>query len=148
MKKHACLLVLFLMAAPGFTQELNYINELSEKKATTFEDAVKMFIYTLGKTPAGFDADVNTLKGARILKGDTYNKEAPLRRGMLALMAARQLKLTGSFLFLIFDTERYAHRACVAADLMDVNSSEWDPLTGDELLGIMGLVEERMEGAK
>ena len=67
---------------------------------------------------------------------------------MLALMVARHLKLKGSLFFLMFDTERYAHRACVAEKIMDANTSELDTLTGDELLEVMAIVSERMEATK
>jgi hypothetical protein len=127
-------------------QEINFINELSGNKKVTFGDAVKMYMYTLGKTPAGFEADVKTLKKMKLLKADRYDKDKPIRRGMLALMVARHLKLKGSLFYLMFDTERYGLRACVANKIMDINTSEWDTLTGDELIEVMAIVSERMEG--
>ena len=148
MRRSALLVAFLILFSTAFGQEVNFINDLSGKKAVTFEDGVKMFLYTLGKTPAGFDADIKTLKGMNLLKFDTYDKDEPLRRGMLALMVARHLKLKGSLLYLMFDTQRYAHRACVADKIMDVNTSEWDTLTGDELIDVMAVVSERMEGVK
>ena len=148
MRRSILLVAILILFSPVFGQEINFINDLAGKKAVTFEDGVKMFLYTLGKTPAGFDADVKTLKGMNLLKFDAYDKDEPLRRGMLALMVARQLKLKGSLLYLMFDTQRYAHRACVADKIMDVNSSEWDTLTGDELIDVMAVVSERMGGVK
>ncbi len=132
----------------GTAQEGNFINALADKKVVTFEDGVKMYLYTLGKVPAGFNADVATLKGLKLLKAKTYDKDKPLRRGMLALMVARHLKLKGSFFYLLFDTERYAHRACVADVIMTPSTSELDTMTGDELLEIMAIVGERMEVKK
>jgi len=64
---------------------------------------------------------------------------------MIALMAARQLRLKGSLFYLMFDTQRYAHRACVAEEIMDASTSELDTLTGDELLEVIAAVSERME---
>ena len=92
------------------------------------------------------EANVKTLKEMQLLKADRYDKDKPLSRGMLALMVARHLKLKGSLFYLMFDTERYGHRACVAEKIMDVNTSEWDTMTGDELLEVMAIVSERMEG--
>jgi hypothetical protein len=125
---------------------MNFVNELAEKKAVTFGDAVTMYIYTLGRVPAGFNADIKTLKAMNLLKAARYDKDKTLRRGMLALMVARHLKLKGSLFYLMFDTQRYAHRACVADKIMDANTSEFDKISGDELLEVMGVVADRMEG--
>jgi hypothetical protein len=148
MKRLVCVLAFLLVWTFGFSQEMNFINNLAEKKSVTFGDAVTMYIYTLGKAPAGFNADVATLKGMNLLKAKQYEKEKPLRRGMLALMVARHLKLKGSLLYLMFDTRRYAHRACVAEKIMDVNTSEFDKISGDELLEVMAIVSDRMEGKR
>ena len=148
MRRSVFLVAFLVIFSPGFSQEINFINDLAGKQAVTFEDGVKMFLYTLGKTPAGFDADVKMLRGMNLLKFDAYDKDETLRRGMLALMVARHLKLQGSLFYLMFDTQRYAHRACVAEKIMDINTSEWDTLTGDELIDVMAIVSERMEGAK
>jgi hypothetical protein len=148
MRRVVIIIALIFIASSVFSQEINFINELSGKKVVTFADGVKMYMYALGKAPAGFVADVAVLKEMNMLKARTYDKDAPLRRGMLALMVARHLKLKGSIMFLIFDTRRYAHRACVAERIMDINTSEFDLLTGDELLEVMAIVSERMEGKK
>ncbi len=42
----------------------------------------------------------------------------------------------------MFRTERYAFRACASRGLMDANNSEWDKLSGEELLEIMAKVSE------
>jgi len=148
MRRCAIILLLFSIISLGTAQEINFINALAEKKVVTFEDGVKMYLYTLGKVPAGFEANVAALKGLKLLKASTYDKDKPLRRGMLALMVARHLKLKGSFFYLLFDTQRYAHRACVAENIMAASTSELDKMTGDELLEVMGIVAERMEGKK
>lgn len=148
MRRCALVLVLLMVCTAGFGQEINFINELSGKKVVTFGDGIRMYLYTLGRAPAGFDANVQALKALKLLKAKTYNEQKPLRRGMLALIVARHLKLKGSLLYLMFDTERYAHRACVAEKIMDANTSELDKLTGDELLEVMAIVSERMEGTK
>lgn len=139
--------ILFIFTAVQ-AQQIQFINDLAAKKTVTLGDAVTMYMYTLGRAPAGFDADVAVLKEMKLLKLKTYDREKPLRRGMIALMAARHLKLKGSLFFLMFDTQRYAHRACIAEEIMDANTSELDTLTGDELLEVIAKISERMEAAK
>jgi len=148
MKRIVCVLAFLLVWTFGSGQEMNFINDLAEKKSVTFGDAVTMYIYTLGRAPAGFNADVAALKGMKLLKAKQYEKEKPLRRGMLSLMVARHLKLKGSLLYLMFDTRRYAHRACVAEKIMDVSTGEFDLISGDELLEVMAIVSDRMEGKR
>lgn len=145
MKRAACALAVLIAVTSVSAQQIQFINGLSEKKVVTFGDAVTIFMYTLGRAPAGFGADVAVLKEMKLLKLDKYDRNAPLRRGMIALMAARQLRLKGSLFYLMFDTQRYAHRACVAEEIMDASTSELDTLTGDELLEVIAAVSERME---
>ncbi|HOT45918.1 MAG TPA: hypothetical protein PLM53_15330 [Spirochaetota bacterium] len=148
MRRFAYVVALILLFSFGNAQEINFINALAEKKTVSFEDGVKIYMYTLGKFPAGFDADVAYLKSIKLLKASRYDKDKPLRRGMLALMVARHLKLKSSLFFLIFDTERYAHRACVGEKIMAANTSELDTMSGDELLEVIARVSERMEEKK
>jgi hypothetical protein len=148
MRRSVFLLVFLLIFSFASAQEINFVNALAEKKVVTFDDGIKIYMYTLGKVPAGFDADVKTLKDMKLLKAKSYDKNKPFRRGMLALMIARHLKLKGSLFFLVFDTQRYAHRACVAEKIMDVNTSELDLMSGDELLEVIAVVSERMEEKK
>jgi hypothetical protein len=122
MKRIVCVLTFLLVWTFGFGQEINFINELAGKKTVTFDDAVKMYMYTLGKAPAGFGQNVAALKVMGLLKAKDYDKDKPIRRGMLALMVARHLKLKGSLFYLMFDM-----------------------MSGDELLEVMAIVSERTE---
>jgi hypothetical protein len=148
MKRAAFILASILAVTAVQAQQMQFINDLADKKVVTFGDAVTIFMYTLGREPAGFNADVAALKGRKLLKLNRYDKAAPLRRGMIALMAARHLKLKGSLFYLMFDTQRYAHRACVAEGLMSAKTSEFDKLTGDELLEFIAAISARMEENK
>lgn len=150
--RHRLMVLLFLiMGSFGFAQDagqINFLNDLAGKKEVTFEQGVKFYLYTLGKFPVNFDIDVKALRDLKMLKAPKYDKNRPLRRGMLALMIARHLKIKNSLFFLMFDTRRYAHRACVGAKIMDVDTSEFDLMTGDELIETMAAVSERMEAKK
>lgn len=145
------IIAILLCTVPVFAQEyggLNFINQLGEKKTATWGDATALYVITLGKAPAGFDANVQTLQSMGIIKTNKYGKDKPLRKGMLAKMIARHLKLKNTLLYLIFGTERYAHRSCVAERIYPADSSEWDAMRGDELIEIMTMVSEKMEKLK
>ena len=148
MRRTVILTALLMISAPLFAQEINFINNLSGKSVVTFADGVQMYMYALGRPAVNFDASVRTLREMGLLKKDSYEAGKTLRRGMLALMVARHLKLKSSLMYLMFDTRRYAHRACVGARIMAADSSEFDKLTGDELIEVIAIVTERMEAAK
>lgn len=129
--------------------QTGFLIALGEKKQATVEDAVTLYTYLLGKIPGTFKANVDNLKKEAILKASKdYRPDQRLRKGLLAGMIARHLKLKDSLLYLIFGTDRYAHRACIADAIMETEGSEWDPLSGDQLIEIMGIVASRMEDLK
>ena len=139
--KFLCILIL-LFTIPLFSQGINYINNLGEKKVATYDDALRMFMMEIRKNPAGFNANKRVLDRAGITVKMDYKKDQNLRRGILCKMIARYLDIKDSLFYLMFRTERYAFRACVSRGLMDANNSEWDKLSGEELLEVMAQVSE------
>ncbi|MCP4134773.1 MAG: hypothetical protein GY754_27610 [bacterium] len=127
---------------------LSFIHQLGDKEKASLEDGVTFFVLTMGQTSSSFDANVAALKAKTLLNDSKYDKNAPLRRGLLAGMICRYLKLGDSLFYKIFGTDRYAFRACIAAGLMDVDGSEWDILSGEELIEIMARVGEYGGGGK
>lgn len=147
----SCLLLALSLAAPVFSQDMGsiaFINDLSEKKEASYGDAVKLFALTAGRRSAGFKADLQYLLNEKIAWGSGYAETAPLRRGTLALLAARYLKLDDSLMFAIFKVRRYAVAACVANELMSSDGGEWDVLSGGELIEVMGIISRKQEGGK
>jgi len=134
-----------LPVAAQDTGSLGFINDLASKKQATFGDAVIFFAVAADQQSKSFKKNFETLKEMALMKNLDYDSGKPLRRGMVALMAARYMKLRDSLLYNIFDTERYAHRACVAAGIMDAATSEWGPVSGDELIEIMSAVTREKE---
>ena len=117
---------------------LDFINGLDNKQQAVFGDAVKLIVLDMGKQTTNFSRDLAILNEQNnIAAGYTLNENALLRKGTLARLVARYLDLSGSFMYNIFGTERYAYRACVAAGIMTSNGSEWDIVSGEELLEIM-----------
>lgn len=127
--------VLFLAAlaisTAVFSQDTGFISKMNDidKKATaTYGDAVMLF----------------REQGAKnIALG--YKDDEPLTRGMVALMTARYLGLSGSFMYNIFGTERYAFKACVAEGLMKEDGSENDLMSGTELIEVLAKISARAE---
>jgi len=128
----------YALAYPQSMVVLNYINELGNKERASFGDIVKLIALDMGEKTLGFESDLSVLNARKKIAGN-YNlsENAPLRKGTAARLIARYLRLTDSVMYNIFGTERYAYRACVAADIMIADGSEWDYVSGEELLEIM-----------
>jgi len=120
---------------------LNYVNDLGNRKQAVFGDIVKFIVLDMGEKTLGFDSDLSVLNAHnRIASGYNLPENTMLRKGVAARLIARYLSLKDSLLYNIFGTERYAFRACVAAGIMISDGSEWDYVSGEELIEIMGRV--------
>jgi hypothetical protein len=119
-------------------KDVTYINQLGEKQNASFGDAVKLCVLSLGNNSQNFIRDRQVLTRLGLLqKLENYKEDDPLRRGTIALILARHLKLKDSLFYLLFDSERYAFRVCVAHGIMDEYGSESDILSGEELIEIV-----------
>ena len=125
---------------------IDFINNTADKDKITVEDGVHFFMLTAGKKIQSFEENIKTLNKEGITSGINFAKNSLLRRGALALMIARYLKLGDSLFYTIFHTERYAYRACAANNIMSYDGSEWDILSGGELVEIMTKVSEMTGG--
>jgi hypothetical protein len=144
-----CLLLALALAAPVYSQDMGsitFINDLAAKKEASYGDAVRLFVQTAGRRSAGFKADHQFLLDQRIAWNGGYAEAEPLRRGTLALLTARYLKLDDSLMFTIFKIRRYAVTACAANGIMPADGGEWDVLSGAELIEVMGIISTRVEG--
>jgi hypothetical protein len=147
MKNYIKFLPIFLsllLISPAFTQnisQLDFIHSLDSKASATYGDAVKLFTASTGGRAGNFAAESAWLNEQGIAL--EYSEDAPLTRGMAALMTAKYLNLKGSFMYLLFKSERYAYRACIADSLMPGDASELDRLTGPELLELMSLISDK-----
>lgn len=140
------LTVLFtlLFFSTAYTQDmgqLDFIHSLDSKASATYGDAVKLFTASSGGRAGSFSSESAWLNEKGIALD--YSEDARLTRGMAALMTAKYLNLKGSFMYLLFNSERYAYRACIADSLMPGDASELDILSGPELLELMSLISDR-----
>lgn len=127
-------------------QQLQFIHQLADKQEATFNDAVTFMTIAIGMEPKDFTTNLQILKNRNIARGMSYSAADPVRRGALSLMIARYLDLSDSLLYLVFGSERYAYRACVADGIMGHEGSEWDRLSGGELIEIMNIAIEHAGG--
>lgn len=144
-------LLMLVFATPLLSQdisEITTINTIVDKPAASFSDAVKLFVLVSGGRSTGHDDSMRLAGVQKVVRGMNYRAEDPLRRGALALMIARHLDLRGTLLYSIFRTERYAYKVCVKNHVMESDGSEWDRLSGGELVEIMRKVSAKKGGDK
>src|SRR6056297_2939133 len=143
MRKVQILLVILLFPAILFAQgaaNVALINQVADKPVVNTGDAVSMFVLILDERNRGFDSNVATLKKRNIVKDEKLTENDPIRQGQLARMIARYLDLNDSLMYFLIPSNRYALRACVANRIMTHQSSEWDLVSGGELVEIMSKV--------
>ncbi len=115
--------MLFISAALFSQAAIDRINDIEKKTTAAYGDAVALF-------------KAETKKDVYL----DYKNDAPLTRGMVALMTAKYLDLKGSFMYNLFGTERYALKACIAEDIMDADSSGSDLMSGADLIEVLGRI--------
>jgi len=138
-----CTLAVFPLHAQVGT--ITYLQQLAQKPTAQCSDAVRLFVLQIGKPYTNFSKGIDLLKKEEILPDKDYAEDDSLRRGLFALMVSRYLSRSDSFMYSIFGTERYAYTSCVSLKLMGGGKSEWDYLSGSELIEIMSKVSARVE---
>lgn len=143
--------VIIVFAIPAAAQDMGniaFIADLSAKKEAAFSDAVKFFAMISGKKHANLEQTIKDLQHDKIIApaDAAADGAAPLRRGTLAFMAARYLRLGDSLMYAIFKNKRYAVTACAAAGIMPGDTGQWDIITGSELIEVMGKIHEKTGG--
>ncbi len=133
---HAMLALTFLPAFSQNIQDILFVQQLADRPKATCADAVRFFAYVTGSQLLDYGAANRLLESRGVTAGMRLDPNAPLRRGTLATMIARYLNLGDSLMYFVIGTGRYATTACVAEGLMEGTASEWDALSGAELIDI------------
>jgi hypothetical protein len=149
MKKILIVLLSAVILSPLAAQNegsIAFIQQLSQKQTAECADAVRLFVLQSGMTYKNFDQGLEYLVQTGVLKTkEGYADKIPLRRGLLALMTTRYLKTSDSFMYSLFGSERYAYTSCVSQKLMEGGRSEWDYISGSELIEVLGKISAKKE---
>ncbi len=145
MRKIRVMILILLMGISAFSQpmgEIDFIDSLDSKKVASYGDAIKLFAFQLLGKSNDFNRDVIALGSIVTQK---TGKDQPLRKGALAGITARYLKLSDSLMYRLTGLDRYAFRVCAAHNIMNGNGSENDIMSGMELLDIFNKISEYKE---
>jgi hypothetical protein len=132
-------------AKSGQTDSIEYIQNLARKEKATNADAVRLFVLQTGKTFTSHNDGVSQLVANKLLDDGQYDENEPLRKGLLSLITARYLGLDDSLWFNMTGAGRYAYRMCVSEKLFRTGGSEYEYVSGSELLELMGKISARLE---
>ncbi len=154
MIKKTTFVLIALISLPLIAQEggfqsvadIEFVNQVADAPMARVKDAVGLFAMFYGNRKSDFQNNVALLRSKGISLPEGMQENDPLRRGMLALLAAQYLHLGDSFMYRIFHTKRHAVTACVASGIMEVSGSEWDMLSGGELVEVIRKVAEKAGG--
>jgi len=118
------------------------LDEIADKSKVTLDDALFMILLIKEKNQIAYKGNFKQRLAAveklELLPKNFKGQETQnLRRGQLAMMLTRLLKLKGSILYNMFPGERYSYKLCAYHELMPQKKSEWESLSGDELLEVI-----------
>jgi hypothetical protein len=137
-KKIFVLFILFFSIYGLFCSQVEFINNLLEKKTALFSDCITSFCYLKGiDASSDFQSNLKelnkTVKFVPLnIKG---NKELTI--GDFSLLAAEYLDLKTVLLFIASNSPRYATRELIEINILPLNTSEWEKVSGVELIKLM-----------
>jgi len=122
--------------------------ELAAKRWCTNDDACSLVLCLLDGQDAhgGFDQRLAGLQARGLAPaGWRLQADQPVTNGTLAYMLCRALNIKGGIMMHLLPGPRYAYREAEYHGLMPKGSA-WEPLTGPEVVGIMGRAALLKEG--
>ena len=135
-----------LASAAEAVSSIEFLSALDAKVSASEGDAVSLLSFSLRGTSEGFLSDYAFLQSKGAVAPGEFSADAKLSRGDISLMIARLKRLDGSLMYKITGKARYAYRACVADGIMPSGRSEYDVLSGQEL--IEAVSKSALESAK
>lgn len=142
MKKFWLFLFLILVIS-SYANQNEFIVLLSEKKEASFEDAVISFCYLYNiEIKNAFEENVENLKRYIKIFPKRYEKEKKLTVSDFSLLAIQYLNIKSGLFYLITKNGRYASRELMLINIIPFNKSEWDIISGIELIKLLQKVDE------
>jgi len=121
--------------------------ELASQRWCTNDQACAMMLLLVDDQDnnKSFDARLAALQSKGLVEpGWFLAANDPVNKGTLGYMLYRALDLEGGVIIQLLPLRRYGYREVVHAGLM-LRGSEYEPLTGPEVVGIMGRAARLME---
>lgn len=130
-----------------FANQAEYLNKLSEKKQASFNDLVYTFCYMLQKDPSSDNIQVNLslIKDRIKYLPKKYSADKPLTIGDFSLFTMQYLNIKSGIFYMASKSGRYAVRELSLIGIVPYNTSEWENMSGMELINLLQKVGEYVE---
>lgn len=148
MKKYYALM-LFLISFCAYSQEAAFMDKLIFKKIADFSDLTTLFCYLTQNDSSGdFNDNVRDLR--KIIKyfPKDYSKDKNLTVGDFSLIAIQYLRVESGLFYLATRSGRYATRELVNRKVIPFNTSEYDYISGLDLISYLQKVVGYEESVK
>lgn len=123
--------------------EITFLDELAEKEYATYSDLLRSFCY-LHNLEVSEDDGENYLKLLELMPGVRkymhYEKAATV--GQFSTMAMEYLKIKSGIFYMATKRGRYAARELMLLNIVDYNTSEYEKISGIELIRYIRKVVE------
>jgi hypothetical protein len=118
-----------------FGNEIMFLELLSNKNKALFSDAVIAFCYlSKFEVSPDFENNLTNLKTKIKYFPKKYSAEKQLTIGDFSLLAMQYLGLKSGMFYLLSKTGRYASRELVLLEIIPINYSEHEKLSGRDLI--------------
>jgi len=145
MKKFIIIVLLFFNFLI-FSDQIEFINELTTKKYVTMSDLIISFCYLYNiEVSTDFETNVKSLSKFIAKLPKKLNKDRVITMGDFSLIAAQYLKLKSGLFYLATKSGRYALRELMLVNIIQTNTSEFEKISGEELLKYLEKVIEYEE---
>lgn len=137
------ILVLSLFALTLFGDEISFLDQLSEKEEASTSDLVRAFCY-LNSLEVGEDDNENYGRLKELLPGlpELIDYSSPAKVGLFSQLAMAHLKIKSGIFYLATKRGRYAARELMLLGIVDYNTSEYELISGLELIRLLQRVAD------
>jgi hypothetical protein len=138
--------VLFMICIFSFSDEIEFTSGIYDKQVVTFTDGVTMYCY-MYKLPVDtdFSKNVESLKGSIKYFPAKYDADTVFTIGDFSLFAMQYLKLNSGMFYLAARNGRYATRELMIRNIIPFNTSEYEKISGQELVTLIQKVVDYEE---
>lgn len=144
--KRYILIVFIFQIFLVFSNQIDFINRLVEKKYATVFDLVVSFCYLYNiEVSDDFNKNFKELSNFITKFPKNMNSDRIVNIGDFSLLAAQYLKLKSGLFYLATKSGRYATRELILINIIPLNTSEFKKISGEELLKYLEKVIEYEE---
>lgn len=138
-----CLILATAISLSLGADEINFLDELADKEYAAYSDLLRAFCY-LNRLEVVEDDGKNYLRLLEVMPGvrKYLHYERPARVGQFSVMAMEYLKIKSGIFYMATKRGRYATRELMLLNIVEHNTSEYEQISGIELIRYIRKVVE------